>query len=364
MTRVDSTGVVSSHVNLRQDTVTRPSADVLFDTKQESIGDTFTMTTDEVTNTDAEKKAKRKKWLVAAGVALGAVALGVAAYYVTKKPPVKAVENLSGTIAGDLPEKLAKIDDFEVFKDLKMCKNLSMEEKQQAFEYINALGNREIFLATLNGNKPMSFLVSDFLKADSSSFNPIDILKKLDLGDNFEWFDAGALTDDKIKCFRSYFVNKKELAKIIENNKDIYTTRLNLKPHSGVSKIYNELFKKSEIPDDLLGLSLGFPRYDSIIFHLEATSNLRTNRLDSDFLEKILVALKNENSPYKNLPKSRLEALEKSIKNINQEHLKEIATKGSYHDGLYSFINFCDDTEELNRIASCTENYRNVFGRI
>ena len=123
MTRVDSTGVVSSHVNLRQDLVTRPSADVLFDTKQESIGDTFAMTTDEVTNTDAEKKAKRKKWLVAAGVALGAVAFGVAAYLVTKKPPVKAVENLSGTIAGDLPETLAKIDDFEVFKDLKMCKN-------------------------------------------------------------------------------------------------------------------------------------------------------------------------------------------------------------------------------------------------
>ena len=81
-----------------------------------------------------------------------------------------------------------------------------MEEKQQAFEYINAFGNREIFLATLNGNKPMSFLVSDFLKADSSSFNPIDILKKLDLGDNFEWFDAGALTDDKIKCFRFFYL--------------------------------------------------------------------------------------------------------------------------------------------------------------
>lgn len=324
------------------------------------IGDTVSISRKEVNIEKAEKKEEKfsntKKWLIAAGITVGVIAIGAATYYITKKPPSK--------IAGDLPKTLAKIDDFEVFKGLKMCKNLSLNEKELAHKILIKNGNKNIFLGVLSGDKPAS-LLSAITRADDSINNPLDILKKLDLGNNIEWVRANNWNTETVNFFNEYMINKKCLSKIIKNNKNIYTSQLDIDKTSSVRKIYEALINYSKnndgLPDDLLGISLGFPKYDSMIYHLEGIYNLRQERLSPDFTKKLLEVFYKDDFPYKNIDKKTLENLMKSIKNINQENLKDIAIKGSYSNGLYDFINFCDDTNELERISKMTTNFVQTF---
>ena len=318
-------------------------------------------------NSDVEaKKAKRKKLLITAGIVLGAVAIGVGTYCLTKKISTKPITNVSKTIAGDLPETLAKIDDFDVFKNLKMCKNLSMAEKEVAYNTLMKCGNKDIFLGTLSGDKPMSIL-SAVQKIDDMSGKPLDILKKLDLGDNIVFVKANHWSDGcYYSFFNDYIINKKSLFDVIKNNKKLYTSRLNLKKNAPIQDIYEALVdmskKNNGLPDDLLGISLGFPRYDSMIYNIESIANLPKERCSSDYISKLLETFKRNDFPYKTKDKRFLEKLQEAIKNINQENLKDIAIKGSYHDGLYSFINYCDDADELQRIVASTAKFKQTYG--
>ncbi|MBQ4113820.1 hypothetical protein IJD34_00280 [bacterium] len=312
-----------------------------------------------IETTEENKKAKRKKWLIAAGITVGVIAIGATIAYLTKKTPTK--------IAGDLPETLAKIDDFDVFKNLKMCKNLSMAEKETAYKTLMRCGNKDIFLGTLSGDKPMSML-SAVKKIDDINGSPLEVLKKLDLGDDIVFVKANHWNDGcSYKFFNDYIINKKNLFNVIKNNKKLYISQLNLKKNASIKDIYKALVdfskKNNGLPDDLLGVSLGFPKYDSMIFNLESFVSKR-DRLAPDYIEKLLATFKREDFPYKNLDKKTLKTLENYIKNINQKKFENIRTTGSYYDGLYEFINFCDDTKELERIAKATTNFKETFGLI
>jgi len=292
-----------------------------------------------------------------AGIAVATVAIGVGIAYLTKKSPAK--------IAGDLPETIGKLDDFDVFKNLKMCKNLSIEEKELAHKVLIKNGNKEFFLGVLSGEKPMSILASA-RKIDDLRPNPLDILRKLDLGNNIELVTVSQCEMGKIRVFNDYMINKNSLFKIIRKNKDIYISQLNLKKNASIKQIYNSLLSYTKnnncLPDDLLGISLGFPRYDSMIYNIESIANLPKERCSSDYISKLLETFKRKDFPYKTKDKKFLEKLQKAIKNINQENLKDIAVKGSYHDGLYSFINYCDDAEELQRIVASTAKFKQTYG--
>jgi len=186
------------------------------------------------------------------------------------------------------------------------------------------------------------------------------------LGNNIELVTVSQCEMGKIRVFNDYMINKNSLFKIIRKNKDIYISQLNLKKNASIKQIYNSLLSYTKnnncLPDDLLGISLGFPRYDSMIYNIESIANLPKERCSSDYISKLLETFKRKDFPYKTKDKKFLEKLQKAIKNINQENLKDIAVKGSYHDGLYSFINYCDDAEELQRIVASTAKFKQTYG--
>ena len=247
-----------------------------------------------------------------------------------------------------------------------MCKNLSLDEKKQAFELFTKEDNKNIFLATLNGDKPMA-LLAEYKPYNVPGDSSLGILKKLDLGKNFEWFDARFFEISGNRAWSLYFVNKSKTLETIARNKEIYTTGLGLSSNTSKKDVYKTLFdlcKKNEgvMPDDLLGITLGFPKYDTLIFNLEGTGKICSQRMSPDYSKMLLEVLKSDVSPYKNLSKTEMNALENAIKNITQQKLKDIAMKGSYHDGLYAFINFCDDPKELQRVSNSTKNFKQTFG--
>ena len=334
---------------------------VVFNPKKEECVDTVTITKKndiEQTDVEAEKKAKRKKRLITAGIGIATVAIGVGISYLLKKNSGNVVNNLKDLTSLN---NISNIDNFDNFKNLDVVKNLAEAEKKEIFDALHKNGNINLFLGTLQGNKPMSILACN--QSNGSLPNPLELIKKLDLGDNFEIIQAIKFNFSKNNTiFNSYFINKSELFKTIANNKDIYTDRLNLPINSTIEDIYNalkgQINGQTHLCDDLLGISLGFPRYDSIIFNLEGLYDLRKLRTSPDFVEKLLETLKDKNLPYRNLSPKRLSALEKAIKNINKQNLIDIGFKGSYSDGLYSFINFCDDKEELARIATASANFK------
>lgn len=324
----------------------------LFESKQPNIEDTFT-TTKPVEKKVEKKTSNKKKWLIALGI-VAAVAIGIAAVYFFK--------NKTPKIAGDTIDKFQHFDDFDVFKDLKMCKNMSLDEKKKAFDVLTTNGNKDLFLSTLHGDKPMS-IIGQYKTPLQPGGNDLDVLKKLDLGKNFEFVEANSFSFNGHRSWNQYFVNKSKTLETIARNKEIYTTGLGLPSGTNSKAIYGDLFKnKGALPDDLLGVTLGFPKYDSMIFHLESIGDLRRERLSADYSKKLLDVLRSDKSPYKNLSKTQMAGLENAIKNINPRNLKDIAVKGSYNDGLYQFINYYDDAAELGRIANSTKNYKQVFG--
>lgn len=359
--QVDSTRLLTLPKGIKLAAPTNAAIDVFEkNTKENRVGDTLTLMSNvEEKPTVKTENSNKKKWLLAAGITIGAIAIGVAAVYFLK--------NKSSRIVGESIENLKQLDNFNVFKDLKMCKNLSMAEKKQAFNVLSSPDNKNIFLAVLSGDKPMA-LMSERVVGGGKAGDAIDILKKLNLGKNFEWVQGSSVEFANVSASNMYFVNRKEFAKVIERNKDIYCSILNLSPSSSIKKIYSSLLESTKsnnnvMRDDLLGISLGFPRYDSMIYHLEQQNNLLRDRTSKEFIDKLLKALKSENSPYKNLSTERLQDLENAIKNINRKNLEEIAIKGSYHDGLFSFINYCDDSLELMRIGNSTNNFNALFGK-
>ena len=55
-------------------------------------------------------------------------------------------------------DEIAKFKVINIFKKLKISKNLTSSEQMQALNVLTNYGNQEIFLATLKGTKPAALL--------------------------------------------------------------------------------------------------------------------------------------------------------------------------------------------------------------
>lgn len=154
-------------------------------------------------------------------------------------------------------------------------------------------------------------------------------------------------------------LNKPEIMKLIEKHRKIYTLRLGLDPNAKTEEIYSKLKKDlaytptSESKCDLLGLTLGFPKYNSMIFELERVKNTcRLRKYPAEFKKEILEALRSEKSPYKSLDETELQNLENAINNI---------TEIGCYENIYRFIDFTQDKEELGRIAKAESEFIREF---
>lgn len=261
-------------------------------------------------------------------------------------------------------EEMKKAFQFETFSSFKITKGLNEAEKMDCWNILYAQGNSEYFYPTIYGAKPACIL---------GDHRSMEILEKLHLGKNIEFVQKQPFSPaEGVNIYNTYVLNKKEVMQIIKQNKEIFTTRLGLGRNAKLSEIYQKLKEtlktsnplSSEYPADLEGLTIGFPKYNSMIFELGNIGKINPRlRCTPEYKDKLLEVLHSPNSPYKNLSEKEITLLEKKIKQINMsfESIEEMAQKGSYDNDFYKFIKFVDEPQEMERIEKKVNHFQNTF---
>lgn len=255
-------------------------------------------------------------------------------------------------------EEMKKISKINVFSQLKITKGLNEAEKKRCLHILNSDENSEIFYPTLYGKKPACLL---------SCSGKLKVLEKLNLGKNIEFVH----TMPYGFSYDTYMLNKKEVMKIIKQHKTIYTTSLGLPKDAKLNDIYKKLkeFINSNPAgmyggkhQDIVGLTLGFPKYSSMIFELENVGKIDADlRGTPEYIEKLLEVLHSSSSPYNDLPKKEIKLLEDKIKQISAEKLKDIENTGGTICGYYQYIDFVNEPQEYARIEKAVKEFQNTF---
>ena len=105
-------------------------------------------------------------------------------------------------------------------------------------------------------------------------------------------------------------------------------------------------------------MTLGYPKYSSMIFHLEHVgkipNSLRSN--PSEYKKAILSTLNSEKSPYKNLSETEKNKLIEAINTINIETIG-LNKVGS---SIYPFCQYTPEPKEFERISNAIEQFRTI----
>ena len=203
----------------------------------------------------------------------------------------------------------------ENIEKIEFFKTLSPQEKN----YLTKCYANPEFISTLSGHKPAWFCESGFNRR--IDFSKIKLNPKI-----ADKFDVVRLPNGK----SLYFLNKQEVLKIIEENRDIYCAGQGLNLSEDIEIIYQTLLKNLERGqiaqgkkgEALYGITLGFPRHSSMIFEMESAINGYQQNLRSNiplFKEKLLDLLHSEKSPFKGFPKETIEKLEHHIRSMESE---------------------------------------------
>lgn len=249
--------------------------------------------------------------------------------------------------------EVAKAYDIKNFNNLEMCKFFDKKEKKLLLDCLYEDGNE--FFITMNGQKPACLLCTENYDLKfTEKMNNFDYGKKFDFIYQKPWTDIFGN-----KIYSTYAVNREQVSDIIDKNRNVITSRLNLDENSSTKEIYASLFdclnnglssKRDDYFHDLEGMILGFPKYNCMIFELEeqAGMNIEDRGNPEKFKKKMLKTLQGENSPYKNLPESEINELKKHINSI--ENIEQ------FYNGYYAFIKYCDEPEAMKKIN--TECYK------
>ncbi len=240
-------------------------------------------------------------------------------------------------------KEIDKLNILNNFINIKCLENLNTFEKINLKNVINN-GQINEFYPTISGYKPACLIAT---KKSTKYLEKIKSTKDIPLE---------TISYKRFGIHQSIILNKKLITNIIQENKDIFTSRLNLEPNTSDEIIYKNLKQalKTNDYDDLLGMTLGYPRNDSIIFNIEQLATKAKN-IDAPELrnnvpkhKKILLEyLNSENSIYKNT--NFKQEIEQSIKNI-----KEITP---FKQGYYKFINYTgQENLELKKTVKSFEN--------
>lgn len=288
-----------------------------------------------------------KKVGIGLGIAAGIMVGGFAFCKAAKKALLKYIDSCA--ILYSNPE-LKKVRKWKNFNKLNLFEDMSIEEKKKLYSDLIPARDEKFFFPTISGHKPACMLASF-----NGDFKALSKIKN----SNLDYIHLKPYQYSQTsQCWNTFMLNKNEVFKVIERNRDVYTARLNLPKNSSIEDIYSKLkpaLENSKVMHDLEGLTLGFPRKSSMIFQLEQTgkipSELRAK--PEEYKKKILETLNGKDSPYKNLDESVRKDLEKSIADI-QINNKRVSP---YMD----FVNYINEPEELNRIIKATEDFDKNF---
>ena len=243
------------------------------------------------------------------------------------------------------------------FKKIKLLKNLSEEEISLLGSALKH-GDEPTFFATITGNKPACIIGGH---GENLSF-----LEKLKSNTLFSKdFDMLTLGKSGDKSPLVYIFNRQKVLETIQNNKNLYISRLELPKETSVNEIYSKLIDNGQqyfncttngAFQDLTGITLGFPRLSSMMFQLEKLLKISNLREKEDLYKKLLLeALGSEKSPYKNLPKDEFNMLKQAIENYKYKK------KASFKNPFYQFVELANEPKEIQRIRNEVENFHHEF---
>lgn len=248
-----------------------------------------------------------------------------------------------------------KVDEIHKnnYENVRILRDFTPEERQWFID--NSLcGGKEadVFVLFANGDKPSSLLPGTIPDSIIEKFKMqgIDILNR-DLGSGVT---------------NAFLLNPSEVKKVIDANYELYSNRMGMEGAS-IDDIYAKLIsedsplKLEEEYPDLIGLTLGFPPANTLIYNLE--NQLKGFKLSdrfkediSEYKELLKAALYSESSPYANMSDEFKADLATTI-----DSMKKVVRSGEalYGDDKtrspYYFINYVDEVDEINRIRLSTQ---------
>lgn len=351
MTKVDSLSLVSNTKTTQL--VTKPEAnskiELFKNNNTKSNVDELNFSNNGTEINPEEKTNNKKKWLIGAGIALGAILTGVLIYKFGPKLLDK-IDDFRLKKFSDIDNpKLIEAYESKNFKQMKILEGFSPKEIRTL--KLDVSKGDQCFLPTLTGHKPACIIGNN---------GNLEFISKIK--DNPVYRNTFDFCTNPSGS--TYVFNKEKVLEVIKNKKEIYTARLGLNKASSVEEVYNALMKnKTEIfgctskdkYHDIVGLTLGFPEKSTMMFQLENMANvdyvLRDN--PSKYKEVLLKVLQGENSPYKNLSKSSFKELEKIIKEY-----KPINYESSVY---YPFKALANEPQEFARINKAITDFINNF---
>ena len=258
--------------------------------------------------------------------------------------------------------ELQKTADYKLFKDFKICENLNQSEKRAFFGIAGGENNYELY-NVLMGKRAVGE-ICNFEAIDLAFLNKLKLPKGIEI---LPCFPCEGFGINHEYCIS--FVNKPELFKIFEKNKEVFTKRFGLDVRADNETIYTRIkdelrFKdvfvnnipNNKLKHDLYGMCMGFPKYNTMIFQLERTGEipieLRQNPIE--YKKQLLNVLHGENSPYKNLSKKELHELEKAINNIKTPNFSERSPYERY-------IEITCEKDEFKRIETAAQEFNEIF---
>lgn len=247
-----------------------------------------------------------------------------------------------------LEKELEKCFSEENIGKIEFFKTLSKEE----MEYLKKINIDKQFILMLSGRKPAWFCEHGF--NGKIDFNKIKLNPKIK-----EKFDVVKLAHGQL-CF----LNKKEVLKIIEENRDIYSAGLGVSESTNVDDIYeaflkmltNRDIKSGQKNDALFGIALGFPRHSSMIYELE-NNLLKSSKEDLRaniplFKTRLLRLLKSNKSPYAGYPENVIKNLEAHIRAMDS-----IASGGN----IIQCVVFGDEKRAVDKISRLEKDFEENF---
>lgn len=189
-------------------------------------------------------------------------------------------------------EKIRENIQNGTLKGLDVVKNLSVDEQKKLLEVLEKTSDLEDFLVTSVGEKPMCFVNCN---------KGLDI-EKLKVGG----FDAIKFNHTLGNYDAMFLINKKMVKNLIEEHTELYQKRLGLDENASFDDIYKALIADfsggKPLKQDLLGVTLGYGKENSMIFALEGYIPGFDPSMRGDlntFKQRLKEALYSENSPYK-----------------------------------------------------------------
>jgi len=258
-------------------------------------------------------------------------------------------------------------------KGLKFLKNLSQDEQETFIKGLRTDTNATQLLMTAIGEKPACWVICnkniDTSKLGNGEF---DVVKQ---------FIGGKLGNEYCNIA---VLNKKQVTDLIAENYELYQKRLNLPDGTPVGDVYKTFVKELEEGNfslhDLLGVTLGYGRENSLIFALERSiPNVTVDiRADLKTYKQVLKdALYSENSPYKDFDDAFKAGLVESIdaiKNISKpddegymfiDYMQSIYDKNKRIDNLHSatkkLATVNDDSIEITKVIGKDDKGKDIL---